>query len=226
MIHPRRSGKRAVRLAAMAVGLAALAASGPVQAGPGENAEELVREPWFEGLSYQAVSALTPEACPRLLALLGDPAEARAHAHVIEALGILQCDGAFEAISKVAAASGEVDRATYRALRACAPAMGLLAGGDDRALAWLMARSGQPAGPPAWRFRHQSGARLAAAEGERVLTGLALSGRTVARGRLGALAAQPSDQTLRARARDALALHDLVRSRGPAAVLGRGEASR
>ncbi|NNL68116.1 MAG: hypothetical protein HKP30_17840, partial [Myxococcales bacterium] len=113
----------------------------PALAGPGEDAEALVRASYFEGIPHEAVAALPPEACPRLVALLADPEAARAHANVIEALGILDCPGSYDAIADYEArvGRGEVDRAAFRALRTCAPAMGRLAARDDRALAWLSA---------------------------------------------------------------------------------------
>ena len=79
-----------------------------------------------------------------------------------------------------------MDCATFRALRACSSAMGHLAVSDDRALAWLLARAGEPgfrkAAPP-WHFRQHRGDRLRTDERRRAVAGLALSGRDAAYGR-------------------------------------------
>lgn len=190
----------------------------PLQADPADDAEALVRASYFEGMPHEAVAALPPAACPRLAALLADPEAAAAHANVIEALGILACPGAYEAIAGYAdrAGHGEVDRTTFRALRTCPSAMGQLAARDDRALAWLADRAGEPgeaARTAGWSFRQQRGARLAADERRRAMDGLALSGRPQAAARLEALAGS-GDPAVRARAETSLELLDTVRREG------------
>lgn len=162
--------------------------------------ERLIQTPFYEGMPQDAVDAIGPAACPHLIAALADPAAARGHGSAIEALGMLRCVGGFEALTAYAASigAGEVDRATFRALRACPFAIGRLAATDDRALAWLMARAGTPgarAAAPAWHFRNRRGARLAGDERRRAVQALALSGRPEAATRLRALRADPVVRT-------------------------------
>lgn len=190
-------------------------------AGPAEDAEALVRASYFEGMPHEAVAALPPEACPRLVALLADPEAAAAHANVIEALGILECPGAYDAITDYSArvGRGEVDRTTFRALRTRASAMGQLAARDDRALAWLAGRAGAPgeaARSAGWSFRQHRGARLAADERRRAMDGLALSGRPQAAAQLEALAGS-DDPAVRAPAEASLDRLDAIRRGGPGA---------
>jgi hypothetical protein len=188
---------------------------------PADEAESLVRSPYFEGIPYDTVKALGPGACARLLALLGDPEAATTHANAIEVIGILACDGAYEAVAGYAtkAGAGEVDPATFRALQTCSWSMGRLAAADDRALAWLLARAGTPGAAPAaptWRFREHHGARLAADERRRAMNGLALSGRPEAAQRLEALTRETE---VEAQARQALALLEALRAADPSRAL-------
>jgi len=145
-------------------------------------AEALARTIYHEGVPYAEARKLTDAGAARLAEMLDDPAEARHRAQILEVLGMSGRAGAYEAISRVAAAppTGEVDGATLRARVAVRIALGHLARSDDRALADLAAaaRGGGPA--PTWSRGRLRGPRLAALLQRSALSGLALSGRSEA----------------------------------------------
>jgi hypothetical protein len=214
--NTRRSIPGAALLAVLAL------AGGASGAEPGEEAADALRQPFFEGVPYALASALPPEACPVLAGWLDDPAEAPWHANAVAALGMADCAGAYDALVayEARAGSGEVDRTAYRALRTVPVAMGYLAAREDRALAWLLARTSGPPTAPAWRFRNQQGDALARAERSRAVDALALSGRPAAARRLQTLAVQAPDAAGRQHAAQALELLETVQQGGPAAVPG------
>jgi hypothetical protein len=164
-------------LALSALALLALAA-GTAQADSVSDAENLVRQVYYEGMPLDAAEALDARAVARLGTMLRDPAEAEHHGNIVLALGMSGHAHAFALLARYAdrAPSGEVDRNTFRARTRIAQAMGHLARADRRALAWLLARADEPAGPPDWSFRHFAGDSLALLLDEQILTGLALSG--------------------------------------------------
>ena len=147
-------------------------------------AEALARTVYHEGVPYAEARKLTDAGAARLAEMLEDPAEARHHAQIAEVLGMSGRAGAYEAITRAAAAkpTGEVDRATLRTRVAVLAALGHLASSDDRALADLVAAAMTDGPAPAWRHGRLRGPRLAALLRRSALSGLALSGRTEAAG--------------------------------------------
>ena len=169
-----------------AMGLAVLvASSAAAQTLSAVEAEEMVRLTWFEGIPADEARQIGPAAADQLVAMLNDPAEAAHHANILVALGHAAQPGAFEAIDAWARTprAGEVDRATFRAWQALPFAWGHLAAEDPRALARLNAtlNAGQP---PAWHFRHHTGARLRDLERRAAATALAATGLPAAAGAL------------------------------------------
>ncbi len=197
-----------------------VAAAPEARAATAEEVATFVATPFYEGVPRDVALSLGGEACPELLAWLGDPEAGAKRGNAIEAIGLIGCAGGYEALAAYAASAGpgEVDRATFRALRATSSAMGHLASTDDRALAWLLARTGGPgarSASPAWHFRHHQGARLARDERRRALGALATSGRPEAAARLTELTADPS---VAAEASEGLALMRAVAREGEAAL--------
>jgi len=145
----------------------------------GDAAEALALTVWFEGLPYADAAAITPDGSARLVELLADSSHARHHANVLTALGIAAHPGAYEALAAYAAAhaSGEVDAATYRALRSLPLAMGHLAAADDRAVAWLAQRARTPAPDPGWGRGPMHGMRLSRSLRQSAINGLGMAGR-------------------------------------------------
>jgi hypothetical protein len=142
-------------------------------------AVELVRPVYIDSFPVERARALDAEGVAALARLLRDPAEANAHCNAVTALG---WSGRAEAVAALieyasAAPPGETPRARYCALTRVPLALGHLARGDDRALAWLLAEAARGAHDPGWRHGRQQGERLALWLDEQVRTGLALSGR-------------------------------------------------
>lgn len=188
-------------IAMMAFAVANAAAADP--AADADAAERLVRQTYYEGLPYEAASAITDAGAARLAAMLADPAE-RAHAaNIAVALGIAARPGAYEALARAteSGSSGEVDRTEARLRTSLPIAMGHLARSDDRAYAWLVARVDDTRDDPGWSSGSRAGPRLAAQLRRRAIMGLALSGRSDADAILQRLA-QPSGQRRAAAAAD------------------------
>lgn len=168
-----------------------------------EDAERIARTTWYEGIPESAVSQLDPTAVVRLTAMLGDEAERKHHATILELLGRAGGSGAFEAISAFTESTpvGEVDNATYRARLAAPVALGLLARDDDRAWAALAYKASRRT-PRDWRYRHIDGERLGRILERRAVAAVALSGRPEAHALLKRLAREGDDAELRAHAAD------------------------
>ena len=184
-----------------------------------EDAERIARATWYEGIPASAVSQLDPPAVVHLTAMLGDAAERKHHATILELLGRAGGPGAFEAIAAFTASTpvGEVDTATYRARLTAPMALGLLAREDDRAWAELARAAGRRT-PRDWHYRHIGGERLGRILERRVVAAVALSARPEARALLGRLAREGGDAELRAHASD---LEAWMASDGAAGAQGR-----
>ncbi|MGH0030131.1 MAG: hypothetical protein ACQGVC_10100 [Myxococcota bacterium] len=172
--------------ASVGIALLGLAAAGPAAAGSAADADRLVREIYYEGMPADQAETLDADGIAHLRSLLQDPEERALHGNAVLALGMSGHADAFPVLAAFGrrAPSGEIDRDTFRARLRLAQAMGHLARTDPRALHWLLARADRPPRPPAWRFRHHQGPRLAQLLEEQVLTGLALSGADQAHERL------------------------------------------
>jgi hypothetical protein len=145
-------------------------------------AVELVRPVYIDSFPVERARALDAEGVAALARLLRDSAEANAHCNAVTALGWSGRAEAAQALIEYASAapSGETPRARYCAHTRVPLALGHLARGDDRALAWLLAEAARGAHDPGWRHGRQQGERLALWLDEQVRTGLALSGRVEA----------------------------------------------
>jgi hypothetical protein len=208
-------------------GLAALivSAGASAHADSAADAEDLVREIYFEGLPYKRASSLDATAVRRLIEMLADPVETPHHGNVVLALGMSGHSDAFAALSEFAnnPPTGEVDRNTLRARTHTLLAMGHLARVDARALRWLLQIESRAVRTPGWHFRHLRGEHLANVLEEQTLTGLALSGARGAVAPLDRAATAPEiDVQTKRRGRHArhlIKLHHRIASEGAAAVL-------
>lgn len=220
----RSSGRGTHRTLLLGLGLLwALAAAGSsaqtgIQTLGIEEAEQLVRAQWFEGLPEDEAARIGPEGAARLVEMLADPAERAHHANILIALGLCAQPGVFEAIAAWADRPrvGELDRSTFRAWQALPYALGHLAHQDPRALERLEARLlTDPA--PTWHFRHHRGARLSRQSRRAAASALALSGLPAARRALDRAGQDVSDADLEAHLESMRALHAqraLERERG------------
>ena len=104
-----------------------------------------------------------------------------------------------------------------------------MAGHDERALQWLLARV-EDVERPSWYYRSLRGEKIERLLRRQVIAGLALSGRSEAAAALRSLADPPARSAqanaqahpgIAAFAAESLALCERIQSRGPAAVLGR-----
>jgi hypothetical protein len=189
----------------------------PAGATSADQAEEWVREIYYEGFPAERAEALSDAAVERLTELLADPDEAAHHGNVVLALGYSAHPEAFPALAAYAAETpeGEVDRATFRARTQLRIAFGHLARVDRRALRWLL--DAQAAGEePAWHFRHHRDDALRTLLDELAITGLGLSGAPAAAARLDQVVAQSqgADAATQRRlrhAQEARGVHDLAR---------------
>ncbi|MEZ4215376.1 MAG: hypothetical protein R3E88_02775 [Myxococcota bacterium] len=200
--------ERAARAALLALALSTLAAASARAAAATDDvaaAEALVSQVWFEGLPVDRAETLGDAAGDFLAALLLDPTRSDRHANAVLALGACACGPAFTALADydaaAAAATGELETARYRAWQQIPAAMGLLARGDDRALAWLETRAGRVAAPTRARHRHHDGARIARLRREAAVRGLGASGRARAESALARIEAE-ADAAGDARLRD------------------------
>ena len=143
------------------------------------DAEALVLQVYYEGLPYDEASAITAAGSARLVELLSQPQTVAYHSNILAALGAAGHADAFPAIASYAAAgrSGELDAASYRALRSIPLAMGHLAAIDDRALAWLEAGALAHPSDPGWGRGAMHGPRLAAQRRDDCIRGLGIAGR-------------------------------------------------
>ena len=118
-----------------------------------------------------------------------------------------------------AAKSGELDRATFRALRSVPYAMGHLARSDERALDWLLHAVDYRNTGPHRSFRHMNRHRVARLLRRAAMTGLALSGHPEAERVLSRLARSRKPH-VRKHAIESLHEHDRIVTDGAHAVLG------
>jgi hypothetical protein len=205
---------------AAALSCLALLLGAGARADSAADAEALARGVYLDGFPNEQARALDAAGIARLAWLLALPGEEAAHANAVQALGVSGHPDAFAALAAYAASApqAEVSRDRYRALSRVPLAMGWLAGGDPRALAWLEQAAARGAQDPGWSFGRWSGERLALLLEEHALTGLALSGRPEAEPRLASppgLRAAGVAATRRARHLEALrALHARVAEQG------------
>ena len=145
--------------ALFAVALAAPAVSQPQL--DADDAEDLVRQTWYEGLPEERAAHIGPAGVARLANLLEDASEREHHANILMALGHSSRPGAYEAIAAFAARppSGEVDRATFRAWQVLPHALGALANGNRHALQLLASQL--DAEPSGWHFGPHDAHRIA-----------------------------------------------------------------
>ncbi len=214
------AGALSIALASLCI----LSSSAAAQPGDSETsrADRIAGAIYYEGVPYEEARDLSEAEVARLIELLDDPAQLRAHPNILVALGMSGSPAAFDAIAGYAlrGSSGELDRLEFRARRSIAPAMGHLARADGRALAWLMRAATADAAAPGQRFRQLGPERIAELMRRGAITGLALSARPSAARRLAELAATPgADPRLVEHCREALRLHARVAREGPAAVL-------
>ncbi len=85
-------------------------------------ADQLANAIFFEGVPFEEASDLSDADVARLIELLDDPAEIRAHPNILVALGMSGSPAAFDAIADYAlrGSSGELDRLQFRAPRSIA----------------------------------------------------------------------------------------------------------
>ncbi|MFO0690224.1 MAG: hypothetical protein U0900_16110 [Myxococcota bacterium] len=154
-----------------------------------EETETLVRRTDYEGMPEDEAARIGPAGAARLVEMLADPAERSAHARILLALGSCGAEGALDAIEGWAAAlpaTGELDRATFRAWQNLPFALGRLARRQPRAVEALVRHfDGEP---PGWSFRHHRGDGLRRLEQRAVASALAETDRPEAAGALDALA--------------------------------------
>jgi len=216
----RHSGLVSIAIASLWL-FAANAAAEPPNSGA-SRADRLAQTVFFEGVPFEQARDLSDADVARLIELLGDPAEIRAHPNILVALGMSGSPAAFDAIADYASrgSSGELDRLAFRAQRSIAFGMGHLARVDDRALAWLIrAATGAGAAPPQ-SFRQIDAERVAQLKRRAAITGLALSARPAAARLLGELIAAPgAGPGIAGYAGEALLLHARISREGPAAAL-------
>ena len=159
---------------ALAVGPAtAQTSSGAAVLGVDE-AEALVRRVDYEGMPEDEAARIGPAGAARLVEMLADPAERPHQARILVALGSCGGPGALEAMKtwlEALPATGELDRATFRAWQNLPFALGRLAHREPRAVAELVARF--EAAPPGWSFRHFKGEPLRQLEQRASVTALA-----------------------------------------------------
>jgi hypothetical protein len=157
-----------------------------------EETETLVRRIDYEGMSEDEAARIGPAGAARLVEMLADPEERPHHARILLALGSCGGAGALEAIQAWSAglpASGELDRATFRAWQNLPFALGRLARREPRAVAELADRF--DAAPPGWSFRHFRGERLRGLAQRAAATALAETRLPEAAQALDALARRP-----------------------------------
>ena len=183
---------------------------------------ELVRGEYYEALPYSRARALQPAAVRQLATMLADPSERALHPNIVAALGMSGDPAAFAPLAELAAAprSGALDSAEYRTVLAMPPAMGHLARGDPRALAWLLAAAGRPTAT-AWTYRHLDGERLGRILQRAAISGLGISGLPGAEAELRRRhAAAVEGSPARTHIQEAIDLCARVNREGPEVVFG------
>ncbi|MFP8880418.1 MAG: hypothetical protein VCE43_13665 [Myxococcota bacterium] len=141
-------------------------------------AEDLVLAVYFEGMPEERARQLTPSGAAHLIELLRAGDHERFHANMVLALGISGHEQAFETLEWYGRDEpGDLAPGVSRARIAAAIAMGHLARGDDRALAWLTKRARASNVAPHWRRAERRSDGLADTLWMQVMNGLAVSGR-------------------------------------------------
>jgi hypothetical protein len=184
-------------------------------------ADQLANAIFFEGVPFEEASDLSDAEVARLIELLDDPAEIRAHSNILVVLGMSGSPDAFDAIADYAfrSSSGELDRLEFRARRSIAYGMGHLARVDGRAFAWLTQAATDANTAPQQSFRQIGPKRLARMMRRGAITGLALSARPAAAHILAGIIATPgADPRIVESSNEALALHGRISREGPASV--------
>jgi len=185
-------------------------------------ADRLANAVYFEGVPFEEARDLSKADVARLIELLDDPAEIRAHPNILVALGMSGSPAAFDAIAGYAlrGSSGELDRLAFRARRSIAYGMGHLARVDGRALAWLIRAATDASGTPQQSFRQIDPERVARMMRRGAIAGLGLSARPAAARVLGEIIAAPGeDPDIVEHAREALRAHEAMSREGPASAL-------
>ena len=185
-------------------------------------ADQLANAIFFEGVPFEEASNLSDADVARLIELLDDPAEIRAHPNILVALGMSGSPAAFDAIADYAlrGSSGELDRLEFRARRSIAYGMGHLARVDARAFAWLTQAATDANAAPQQSFRQIGPERMAQMMRRGAITGLALSARPAAAQILAGIIATPdADPRIVEYSNEALVLHGRMSREGPDSVL-------
>lgn len=176
---------------ASAVGIAGHAYAG---ASDVRAAEELVFAVYYEGLPHERARRLTPSGAEHLAEILRAGDHPAFHSNIVLALGISGHARTFETLEWYGRDEpGEVASGVYRARIAVPIAMGHLAVGDDRALAWLTGRARAGAKPPSWKKFGASSEHLVSTMRAQILNGLAVSGRSAAADILNEIAQDDGD---------------------------------
>jgi hypothetical protein len=172
-----------------------------------EETEALVRAVYFEGMPEDPARRIGPAGSARLIEMLVDPEEKRAHANILLALGLSGQPDASAAILDWAALprEGEIDRDTFRAWQALPYALAHVARYDRRAVAQLERQLEGEA--PSWTFRHHRGAKLDRLGRRAAASALGLSGVPEARGALDRAGQRASDPGFDKHLRNARELH-------------------
>ena len=185
-------------------------------------ADQLANAIFFEGVPFEEASDLSDADVARLIELLDDPAEIRAHPNILVALGMSGSPAAFAAIADYAlrGSSGELDRLEFRARRSIAYGMGHLARVDARAFAWLTQAAMDANAAPQQSFRQIGPERFARMMRRGAITGLGLSARPAAAHILAGIIATPdADPRIVESSNEALLLHGRLSREGPESVL-------
>ena len=185
-------------------------------------ADQLASAIFFEGVPFEEARDLSDADVARLIELLDDPSEIRAHPNILVALGMSGSPAAFDAIADYAlrGSSGELDRLQFRAQRSIAYGMGHLARVDARAFAWLTQAATDASAAPQQSFRQIGPERFARMMRRGAITGLALSARPAAAHILSGISATPgADPRIVEYSNEALQLHGRLSREGPASVL-------
>lgn len=212
---------------ALSIAIASLwffaSSAAPEPRDPGASrADRLASAVYFEGVPLEEARDLTDADVARLIELLDDPAEIRAHPNILVALGMSGSPAAFDAIADYAlrGSSGELGRLEFRARRSIAYGMGHLARVDGRALAWLTRAAKDASVAPQQSFRQMDPERVAGMMRRGAITGLALSARSAAARVLSEIIAAPgADPGIAEFGKEALRLHGRMSREGPASVL-------
>ncbi len=178
-----RTADRRTRAAVLCalISVVAIGAGASVDSPDARSAEDLVLAVYFEGLPQERARKLTAAGAQHLVELLRAGDHLPFHSNIVLALGISGHLRAFETLEWYGRDEpGDVPSGVYRARVAVPVAMGHLARGDDRALAWLTSRVRAGTTLPRWQRAGAHSDGLADTMRAQVLNGLAVSGRNAA----------------------------------------------